>query len=769
MNRIKLFRESKSLLTIILIVFFCSHFNLSATTNSPTSDYILILNPDAATCAWGEMMIVPVAKELREKYPELDVHIEYMYGLGMTTMEEVEGFKTNLFEKYSKPPKYLLLFEADIYGFLHQEIAERWSDVPTLLLAREDYIGPQQYYLERKVIPEAERISLGKMSQTNKNLTAIINQFDVPGTLAIMKQMRPNIDKVLFLTDERYISAVLRKEVEDELKTNYPEWTLENMTPDKLTTDELINIFLSTPQESGILYFTWFNNELTGDKDLILQTNAYRIFSLYVNTPIIALNDVGIKESGMLGGSYTRFEQVFEITLQTIDCMMEGRIKDHIIYVPTPMPTFNYLAMLKHHISLSQIPSNTYLYNRPLTFLERNKTLIIWLTIIIMLSFFLARLLLFLQKRKMQDKEIKLLEKYGNLFNNMPLGYQQLQLISDEKGEPIDFLISEINPNLDELLEPSIHLVNKKVSEVCPHLQPKFINLYKTVKSSKEQKADITYYHENTGQYFSVIISFSSANDCLDLFFVDTTELYKTQQELTTAKDRAEDANRLKSAFLANMSHEIRTPLNAIVGFSSILSTAEDEEEKQNYINIIESNNQLLLQLINDILDLSKIEAGVMDYNYTNINLNTLLTELKDSTQNRVKKNVEVLFDEKLPICYIHAEKTRLTQVMNNLLSNASKFTKEGSIRIGYKVNNEDTLYFYVADTGSGISKDQLGTIFGRFVKLNNFVPGTGLGLSLCQTIVHSMGGEIGVNSEEGKGTTFWFTIPYRPVETDTQ
>ena len=244
------------------------------------------------------------------------------------------------------------------------------------------------------------------------------------------------------------------------------------------------------------------------------------------------------------------------------------------------------------------------------------------------------------------------------------------------------------------------------------------------------------------------------------------TERKKMEMELINAKDRAEESNRLKSAFLANMSHEIRTPLNAIVGFSGILASTEEEEEKQEYVSIIENNNTLLLQLISDILDLSKIEAGTLDLHYSDIELNDLMKDLENSCQLKLKSDtVKLEFVAPAEPCFAHIEKNRLSQLIINLITNAIKFTPQGSIRFGYE-HQTDELYFYLTDTGCGIPQDKQESIFGRFIKLNSFTQGTGLGLSICQTLVDHMGGKIGVESEEGKGATFWFTLPYKQAET---
>ena len=223
---------------------------------------------------------------------------------------------------------------------------------------------------------------------------------------------------------------------------------------------------------------------------------------------------------------------------------------------------------------------------------------------------------------------------------------------------------------------------------------------------------------------------------------------------------KAERSNQLKSAFLANMSHEIRTPLNAIVGFSSLMGETGDMEEKRQYMAIIEENNDLLLQLISDILDLSKIEAGTFYFVEKELDVNVLCEDIVRFMKMKAKPGVEVLFDRHLPECRIVSDRNRLNQVIANFVNNAIKFTTAGSIRVGYDKVDETHLRFYVADTGLGIEPEMQAQIFDRFIKLNTFVHGTGLGLSISKSIIEQLGGTIGVDSEPGKGSCFWFVLP---------
>lgn len=245
----------------------------------------------------------------------------------------------------------------------------------------------------------------------------------------------------------------------------------------------------------------------------------------------------------------------------------------------------------------------------------------------------------------------------------------------------------------------------------------------------------------------------------------DITPLKETEQKLIIARDKAEELDRLKSAFLANMSHEIRTPLNAIVGFSSLLAETDSRSERQEYIKIVQENNELLLQLISDILDLSKIEAGTFNFVYTNVDVNETCSEIIKSMGMKVGKGVELIFEEILPECYIYTDKNRFTQVISNFINNALKFTRQGTITLGYEQISHQKIKFYVHDTGMGILEEKQKSVFERFVKLNTFVQGTGLGLSICKSIVSQMGGEIGVDSTEGVGSCFWFTHPYHAAD----
>lgn len=573
--------------------------------------------------------------------------------------------------------------------------------------------------------------------------------------------------RLIFISDRQWVSAQNRMEIEEILRKEHSELSLKHFIEGELTTDKLLDSLRKADQTDGLLFDSWYGQDLLSQG--VYNANAYKIISRYTIQPIFALKDMGVEDSGMVGGYFPLFNQISKAISDANLSIIEGKQASSSPFVLVPAsPVFNYAILQEQHLSVEACPPNSYFYAKPSSFWMKYRYPIGSATLCVFFLFTIMYIRLHTSGkiRRMQAKEIDLMHSYDRLFSNMPIAYLQCTLLADEQGKLNDYMIRNINPCFERFFYPKETVVERRASlwDVEPTRHNLFMEHFRRVIEFK-QEASFQYFHKETGKTFAILIIAAETTGDVDVFCVDITAQKRMETELVSAKNKAEESNRLKSAFLANMSHEIRTPLNAIIGFSGILASTESEEEKKEYVGIIENNSTLLLQLINDILDLSKIEAGTLEFVYSEVDLNELMKRLEQTSQLKTRtEKVHITFEKHLPECHIYTERNRVLQVITNFISNALKFTSEGDIRFGYELWEKEYLRFYVTDTGCGIPEKELSNIFKRFIKLNSFVQGTGLGLSICETIIKNMNGQIGAESKVGEGSTFWFTIPFHQV-----
>ena len=884
---------------ITALFFFLGVYVLGFAENTRGREYILVLSSINFNEAWANNLYQNILDEFSS--PGFHVEAEELSIPMMTRIEEVEEKREYLLSRYLKPPK-VVVFIGDPAWLVCQPLFDKeWKDIPTVICYSRDSMPRNlENFVNKDFLGEGKFV-LTEVATAGYNLTVIKQPFYVKNTIDLIRRLQPEVKKIALISDDRYISAMVREEVCGVLEKDFPELKLDLLTSIDISTEKLLDTLMGYSREVGIIYNSWFVGKKQSESHY-LSDNLQKIIYGFVDAPVFTLTEMDMETGAFAGGYFISASTFGKVAVQTIRQILdgvparnvEGRIGGE------PKVYLNYHHLQHHGVDPNSITGDVVFYQVPPNFYQLYKEyIIIGLAFIILLGAIgLMRFHVMCQRRQQRQREFQLLSQYRKLVDNMPVIYIRKQLIFDEEGNVVDFIFRDVNNLFEEVFHCTRdRVVGKRLSEADVDNQ---LLDYMMDKESGRITSFVFPEENNKIRYYDKLSFPSSEKNFMDVFFIDRTEEYlvslkmkehqtslealnrryelvlgatrlipwtwdllsktinydityvthklcktknsrmmterdgdmlvhpddragmreayydlyydrativrkehrsmfwegsneyvwfesfvtvgdrdgeghptllvggslliderkKMEEELLKAKEAAEISNHLKSAFLANMSHEIRTPLNAIVGFSNVLAYTEDENERQEYIKIIENNNTLLLQLIGDILDLSKIEAGVFEFVYSKVNLNVLLMEVIRAARLRLKDDsVVVEFVECLPECVICSDVNRLMQVMNNLITNAIKFTIKGSIRVGYRLREDESLYFYVSDTGCGIPADKLKEVFGRFVKLNSFQQGTGLGLSICESIVTRLGGQIGVMSEVGQGSTFWFTL----------
>ena len=620
-------------LCLLLILLGAVHSRLSAHADKTRED-VLFLNSINFNLPWAKDVFWYTHQALQKK--NISVKAESLSVPALCNRKEAAAVVEQLRRKYDVPPR-LIVFIGDPGWIVCRELFDDvWKDVPVIITnARDRLPATLGILLSHEELTESNTVPAYEWRK-GYNVTTLGQVYYVKETIGLMRQLMPDMKRLAFISDDRYISEAVRGDVEQAMTGSFPELAFEQLSTRNISTEMLLDTLKSYDKTTGLIYYSWFETHNQDDNNYLFD-HIQEIITRFVHSPLFLLAPEDLSNNTFAGGYYVSVESFGDSLLQLIHRVLEGEFPRDIppALGGKPAAYLCYPALQSYDIPVSLYPKEAVYINLPVSFFEQYKKEIL-MTVVLLLVVVSA------------------------------VGYY-------------------------------IHI------------------------------------------------------------------LKRAHQRMKEAQLKAEEANQLKSAFLANMSHEIRTPLNAIVGFSNLLSMVEDKEEMLEYAGIIETNTELLLQLINDILDMSKIESGMYDFHVTQVDANQLMSEVEQVARLRIRTDeVSLSFAERLPQCVFHTDKNRLIQVLTNLVVNAIKFTSQGEIQIGYRLQDAHTLYFYVSDTGCGMSAEQCEHVFERFVKYNTFIQGTGLGLSICKMIIEKLGGEIGVQSESGKGSVFWFTLPYR-------
>lgn len=633
----------KQTIHIFLLCFFLlmmgSHFSpviagTEKTHIGKTDKEVLVLNSVNFNLPWAKSFYWYVHDKLQEQ--GISVKAESLSVPAMQDTIEAHALVKRLREKYPSPPTAVVIVGDPGWIVTRPLFDDIWKDVPVIVTnARDRLPVTLDILLSRVPLDESNTIP-AELWREGYNLTTLKQHYYVKETVELMYKLIPDMEKLAFISDDRYISGEVRRDVQTAIKKNFPDLPLELLTTSSLSTEKLLDTLRSYKPNTGLIYYSWFETHNDKDRSYLFD-HLQDIITNFTTSPLFLMSSEDLSNNTFAGGCYVSAESFGNSLLEMLEHILSGtQARDIEGEVGGKESAYLCYPVLEaYNIPSYRFPGDAIYINQPESFIDKYRLEIIFSAIFIAI------------------------------------------------------LITAISYY--------IHILRKAYGR------------------------------------------------------------------LRDAMEKTEQANQLKTTFLANMSHEIRTPLNAIVGFSHMLPELEDREEMREYMDLIGTNTDLLLQLINDILDVSKIEAGTFDFYPSLIDVNQTMQEIEQSMRLRVKGDTVVLaLDEPQTECTFYMDKNRLIQLITNLVGNAIKFTAKGSIRMGYRMRDDHTIYFYVSDTGCGMSKEQCDHVFERFVKYNSFIQGTGLGLSICQMIVERLGGAIGVESEEGKGSTFWFTLPYR-------
>ena len=617
------------------LFLFIEGFLLSVSARTETTNKeVLVLNSINFNLPWAKNFYWCIHHALQKQ--GISAKAESLSVPALANKMEADAVVTHLREKYPVAPAAIVLIGDPGWIVGRELFDDVWKDVPVIVTnARDRLPASLDVLLSHAPLTETNSVP-GEEWRRGYNLTLLKQHYYVKETVELIYKLIPDMQRLAFISDDRYISEETRRDVKEAVEENFPDLRLELLSTTQLSTEMLLDTLHSYKPNTGIIYYSWFESHNENDNNYLFD-HIQEIITNFTPSPLFLLSPENLSNNTFAGGYYVSTESFCDSLLEILNRILNGEQARNI---PGGVggegnSYLCYPVLKSYNIPSSRYPDDAVYIDKPQTFFQQHYVKIIASSVFLLLLI-----------------------------------------------------------------------------------------------------AAIVYY---------------------------IRILRKAYSRLSEAVEKAEQANQLKSAFLANMSHEIRTPLNAIVGFSNMLPHTEDPVEMREYADIIETNTDLLLQLINDILDLSKIEAGTFDFYPSSIDVNQTLEEIEQSMRLRLKNSdVTLAFTERLPGCLFYIDKNRLIQLLANFVNNAIKFTQTGTICMGYRMTDTDTIYFYVSDTGCGMSNEQCEHVFERFVKYNPFIQGTGLGLSICRTIVERLGGKIGVDSEEGKGSTFWFTLPYR-------
>lgn len=654
----------------------------------------------------------------------------------------------NILNKYrgNEKPRLVVILGQEAWASYLSLNDSQMADIPVLcgMISRNAVLLPDSNV--RISDWEPQSIDIETYRKQGHCLAGFIYSYDIPENIRLIRSLYPQTRYIALVTDNTYGGISLQTYVKDEMK-QIPDLKLILLDGRKNNIYTIMDQIAKLPRETVILLGSW---RVDSNDGYYLGNATYTMRTANPLIPTFTPTSTGLGHWA-IGGLVPMYRSIGkDLAKQTVDFLNKKvSLKE---MQPTDMPNqyvFDSKKIKEFKISKSDLPPGYVLINTDVNFFQQYKYEILLGSSSILLSFLILVLLFFIRSNRMKDKLLDLQNDNTLILNNIDASIRFINPDYTIKWE------NELKMKCSPVNGPqNCCLVKDGKRPYCPNCA-----IIDAIEGGKKIEQTRICDNDKYVQIFANPV-YDNQQKLLGIIYKkeDITRQKENELELCKAKEKAEESDRLKSAFLANMSHEIRTPLNAIVGFSSLIETAESNEERNEFIRIINTNNELLLQLVNDMLDIARIEANSIAFSDTEIDLNALLSEVEQIYRQKAGDKLAIQLTEKTAHCVIRSDRNRLMQVISNLMNNAVKFTEQGSVRFGYR-HQDDKFVFYVSDTGCGIPAEQEKEIFNRFVKLNSFTQGVGLGLPICEMIIHKMGGKMGVKSEAGTGSTFWFAL----------
>lgn len=715
---------------------------------------MIVINSYNENAPWVQAYITPFMIEAARR-KNLQCQMVHLSSTLITNDSVFEKVQDGIFERFhNNKPEYLVIIGK--MGFaMRDRIKKEWGDIPIILMSTNDEICERRYLFsgENTGADTASYMPLSELRHTY-NFTFVEIPEYYEQTIDLMLRMQPKMRKLVYVSDMLANNVRQNRQIQEYIDRKHHGLEYEWLQVSEETSDSIQSYLMSDDMEIGLLLSSMYYSRKSAFGYPILVTDDIRLVAATLH-PVFTLKQ-GYMEYGAVGGFFPDQAYLQDRTLNIFKKMLSGvSMKDiPFVYSDISYPMMDYKLAVDAGLDMRLCPEDTVVVNKPLSVWERYFWHICFTVIVVAAIIVVLIVLIVQQRRRMQ-----LMAARQRTVDNMPVAYLLAKVKRDATGVT-GYEIKMSNPAVDELAVECAADGTRDTLFDRDFMLKQLDYLY--------EKRDIcvrfSYHFEHCDAYYDFFACETAGEDEIEFFGIDVSERKKQEEDLIEAREAAKESDRLKSAFLANMSHEIRTPLNAIVGFSNMLADCDNEEERREFIQIINTNNDQLLTLINDILDLSAVESNRYNFKYQPTDVNELIEGLKASLKIRMPEGVVLNSAIGAAECVVNTDPARLSQVLTNLLTNAAKFTVKGSVIFGYELSG-DNLYFFVRDTGRGLSKENRELVFQRFVKLDEFAKGIGLGLAICRTLVEKMGGEIGVDSKgEGQGCTFWFTLPYKKV-----